>query len=183
MISDFSLPRAVSLGLRLRTSRPDDHPFLRELYASTRVDELSGVPWSDAERAHFLAMQFEAQHAHYKRYFPQAAFKVIEEGGCPIGRLYLDEWEDELRLIDIALMPEHRGRGLGTGILRDVMAVGAMRGKAVRAHVEKTNPAQRLYTRLGYTAIEDKGVYDLLEWRPVHSALSPHRPGSSDLHT
>ncbi|PTW60065.1 ribosomal protein S18 acetylase RimI-like enzyme [Breoghania corrubedonensis] len=172
----IALPRATSRGLRFREIRPEDQDFLRILYSSTRADEMAQVPWGAEQRAHFLAMQFEAQHAHYMRHFSKADFWLIERDADPVGRLYLDEWDDELRLIDIALMPEHRGQGLGRLVLSDVMEAAAHRGKPVRAHVEKTNPAQRLYARLGYRVIEDKQVYDLLEWHPdwgVH-AIEPH---------
>ena len=173
---EIVLPRATSHGLCFRAIRPADLEFLRGLYSSTRADEMARVPWSKEQQAHFLAMQFEAQHAHYMRHYADADFWVIEREADPIGRLYLDEWEDELRLIDIALLPEHRGRGLGTVVLHDVMEAAATRGKAVRAHVEKSNPAQRLYSRLGYRVIEDKQVYDLLEWHPDWGVgtIEPH---------
>lgn len=147
-----------------------DHEFLRALYSSTRAEEMAQVPWPQEQQAHFLSMQFEAQHAHYQRHYSDADFWVIERDDVPAGRLYLGEMEDELRLIDIALMPEHRGKGLGTAMLCDVMGAAADRGKAVRAHVEKTNPARRLYARLGYRVIEDKQIYDLLEWHPERGA-------------
>lgn len=164
-ITSISLPRAAAGGLSVRPIRNADMDFLCALYASTRAEEMAQVPWSDAERAEFLAMQFEAQHSHYMRQYPHAAFWLVVKGDRPVGRLYLDEWEDEFRLIDIALMPEHRGRGLGTLLLEDVMEAASVRGKVVRIHVEKNNPARTLYARLGYRQIEDKGVYDLLEWR------------------
>ena len=152
--------------LGFRPIEESDLSFLRELYASTRAQEMAMVPWPEEEKESFLTMQFEAQHQFYKGQFPDAQFDVVLEDGKPIGRLYLDRREDEHRLIDIALLPEHRGRGLGGRLMGDVLDEAASVGKIVRIHVEQNNTAMRLYTRLGFEKIEDQGVYDLMEWRP-----------------
>jgi ribosomal protein S18 acetylase RimI-like enzyme len=148
-----------------RTVRPEDTPFLFRVYASTREEELRHVPWTPAEKTAFLRQQFEAQHVFYQEQYVGARFEVILRDGEPIGRLYVARWPDEIRVVDIALLPDHRGSGIGTRILRDLLAEAAAAGQAVRIHVEKLNPAWRLYARLGFAPIEDKGVYVLLEWR------------------
>ena len=152
--------------LGFRPIAESDKPFLRELYASTRADEMAVVPWSEAEKETFLTMQFEAQHTFYAEQFSDAEFSLVLDDGEPIGRLYVDRREDEHRLIDIALLSSHRGRGLGGSLMKDVLDEAASVGKAVRIHVEQNNPARHLYDRLGFEKIEDQGVYDLLEWQP-----------------
>jgi ribosomal protein S18 acetylase RimI-like enzyme len=84
----------------------------------------------------------------------------------PIGRLYLDRREAEIRIIDIALLTSERRNGVGGALLREVLTEARAAGKAVRIHVERNNPALRLYHRLGFNEIEDQGVYYLMEWRP-----------------
>ncbi len=123
------------------------------------------TPWSAEQKAAFLAMQFQAQHAHYQQYYPTADWLVAMRDGADIGRLYVDRWPSEHCVIDIALLPEHRGSGLGGALMRDLLDEAAAAGKAVSIHVEKFNPAMRLYRRLGFLAEEDKGVYDLMRWR------------------
>jgi ribosomal protein S18 acetylase RimI-like enzyme len=91
---------------------------------------------------------------------------MIERGGERIGRLYLVEWPSQFRVIDITLAEGCRGRGIGRAILEDVQSMAAAAGKRVSIHVEKMNPAMKLYLRLGFERSEDKGVYDLMEWRP-----------------
>ena len=102
-------------GLELRWIEERDLPFLAELYASTRREEVARTGWSEEERERFLAWQFEAQHKHYREHYPECEFLVIEEKALgrtvPVGRLYLDRWEEEIRLVDVALLPEHRGKG------------------------------------------------------------------------
>jgi ribosomal protein S18 acetylase RimI-like enzyme len=158
--------RAADAGLAFRPVTGGDLPLLRRIYASTRTEELSVVPWSPAEKTAFLESQFDAQHAHYRRHYPAADFLVIGRAGADVGRLYLDRWDRELRLIDIALLPEHRGQGIGTALLRDVQDEAAAAGKGVAIHVEKLNPARRLYDRLGFVPAGDCGPYDLLRWAP-----------------
>lgn len=152
--------------LERRAIRDEDLPFLRRLYATTRDDELRVLDWSAAQKTRFLDMQFEAQHRHYREHFPDARFELLLLGGEPIGRLYVDRHDDEIRLIDIALVPEHRGRGLGTPLVRELMEEAAADGKCVRIHVERFNRALGLYERLGFRKVEDVGVYYLMEWRP-----------------
>jgi ribosomal protein S18 acetylase RimI-like enzyme len=163
--------RASALGLQFRPMRETDLPFLARLYASTRRDELAAVPWSEAQKSAFLDAQFQAQHAHYQQHYPGADWLVIERGGEAIGRLYVVHWQREHRIIDIALLPEHRRQGLGAALMRDLLDEAAAAGKPVSIHVEKNNPAMGLYRRLGFVTVEDKGVYDLLRWTPPADVL------------
>ncbi len=158
------LHHAAKLGVSVRGQREEDLPFLEALYRSTREAELDRTPWGEAQKQAFIAMQFEAQHRHYQQHYPDALWLILEHLGAPIGRLYLERWSSEHRIIDIALIPQRRGSGIGKAVLDDVMADAAAAKKAVGIHVEKENPAMRLYQRLGFTRVEDKGVYDLLRW-------------------
>jgi ribosomal protein S18 acetylase RimI-like enzyme len=148
----------------LRPATEADCDFLQTLYASTRAEELAVTDWSEEQKAAFCRQQFDAQDAHYREHYPTAAFSIVERDGAAIGRLYVDRWTREIRIMDIALLPEHRGAGLGTGLLRGLMEEAAAAGKALSIHVEKFNPALRLYDRLGFRVKEDKGVYLLMEW-------------------
>jgi len=144
-----------------------DLPFLRELYASTRRDEMKQTGWEKQEVEAFLRQQFEAQHSFYMEQFGGADLDLIlGAGGEPIGRLYLEERDDEFRIIDIALLPGSRGKGIGGEILQDVIDKAAAVGKAVRIHVEANNPAMHLYQRLGFETVEEQGVYHLMEIKP-----------------
>lgn len=163
----FGWARAAELGLTFRRIADSDLPFLARVYASTRAEELAVVTsMTDAQKAAFLQAQFELQHAHYQKYYPQADWLVTMRGGEDIGRLYLERWPSQHRIIDISFLPEHRGKGAGEPLLRDLMDEAAACGKDVSIHVEKLNPAMRLYRRLGFTTEEDKGVYDLMRWTP-----------------
>jgi ribosomal protein S18 acetylase RimI-like enzyme len=141
--------------------------FLYQVYASTRADELAIVDWSQEQKDAFLQMQFDAQHKYYQESYTDASFDVILRDSQPIGRLYLDRREAEIRIVDIAILPEHRNAGIGTAMLRDIMAEAASMDKVVTIHVEKFNPALRLYKRLRFRQKGDSGVYFLLEWSPA----------------
>ncbi|MBZ0114971.1 MAG: GNAT family N-acetyltransferase [Thermoanaerobaculia bacterium] len=148
----------------LRPVATGDRDLLAEIYFSTRRDEIAPLSWSSEEKERFLRQQFEAQFEHYRRSFG-GIHSIVEVAGEPAGRLWVEERDDEIRVIDIAILPTFRGQGLGTELLRDVQRQAASRGVPVRIHVEKQNLAMELYRRLGFRTIEDKGVYDLLEWR------------------
>ncbi|MFO0819051.1 MAG: GNAT family N-acetyltransferase [Pirellulales bacterium] len=159
-------------GITFRPIADDDLPFLFAVYAHTRLGELSMAPWTEEQKIAFLRQQFHAQHTYYQQVFPSASFQVILLKDQPIGRLYVHQTPEELRIVDIALLPSARGRGIGGAILRDLMAAAAGTGQVVRIHVERENPALRLYQRLGFQRIEDLGVYFLMEWMPPAGELS-----------
>ena len=152
--------------ITLRAIQPEDMDLLYGVYASTRAEELMPVPWSETQKADFLRSQFNAQHSYYIKHYPQARFQVIELDGAPAGRLYVDERASEIRIVDIALLPEFRRRGAGTRLLCDILAEGKRLNVPVTIHVERFNPALRLYEQLGFRMAEDRGVYYFMKWNP-----------------
>ena len=164
------------VAVALRPATDDDRPFLERVYASTRAEELAPVPWDDAARAAFLRQQFAAQDRHYRAYYDGAEYLVVLRDGEPAGRLYLARWPGEIRVMDIALLPEHRGAGIGGRLLADVLAEGDAAGKRVSIHVERNNPALRLYARLGFRPTADRGVYLFLERDPGAPPAPPPDP-------
>ncbi len=152
-------------GIAFRLVVDTDHDFLRDLYASVREAELAPVPWSDEAKRDFLSQQFILQHQHYVQNYKNADLLLIECGGTPIGRIYVYRSAGEIRLMEIALLPEWRGQGIGSALLHELMEEARLHGSQLTLHVEPDNPAQRLYRRMGFTLIEHRGVYDFLGWR------------------
>jgi GNAT superfamily N-acetyltransferase len=163
--SEAARPR-LDLPVRLRPCTPDDVPFLLKLYETTRADELALAPWSDEDKATFIRMQFDAQDRHYRAAFPNADRSVILVGDEPVGRLYIDRRLDEIRGVDIALLPQWRARGIGTALMHDLLEEAAGTGRPFRLQVQFGNPARRLYVRLGFRTVSKSGPYELMELRP-----------------
>jgi ribosomal protein S18 acetylase RimI-like enzyme len=157
---------ASGASVELRPVEPGDEEFLYRVYAGTRTEELAVVAWDDAAKEAFLRMQFTAQDRHYHDQMPDASYEVVLVDGEPAGRLYVDRRANEIHVVDIALLPEHRGRGLGTRLMREVLAEADAAGTRVTIYVERFNPALRLYERLGFSRISEEGVYLLLERQP-----------------
>jgi len=155
----------IEQGIVLRAETEADFSFLRRLYASTRWDELAATNWSDAEKRAFADSQFDLQRQHYRAYFPATTWGVLEDNGAPFGRLYLERRVTTHHILDIALLPEWRRRGIGTTIIGWICAQAGAAGKSVTIAVEKFNPAQTLYRRLGFQEIMDHGPYWEMEWR------------------
>lgn len=153
-------------SVQLREEGDDDLPFLRTLYASTRADELAPVPWPEAQKRAFLDHQFELQRAQYREHYVGAEWLVIEREAVPIGRIYLKRSSAEVRLMDIALMPDVRGQGLGTRLTQALIDWAATQGLPVTLHVEPFNPAYRMYRRFGFEHRRSTGIYHFLE-RPL----------------
>lgn len=147
----------------LRQCTTADRGLLEAVYASTREPELALVPWDDAAKRAFVAQQFAAQDKHYREHYPGATLDVIEADGEPAGRLYVSWSDADIRIMDIALLPEFRGRGIGTRLLRELLDAGRASGRSVSIHVERENPARRLYERLGFRAVGEHGIYLLME--------------------
>jgi hypothetical protein len=109
----FGWARAAGVGLTFRPITDADLPFLARVYAATRAEELAATSMIDAHKAAFLLLQFQAQHAHYQKYYPKADWLVTMRDGQDTGRLYIERWPSQHRIIDIAFLPEHRGKGAG----------------------------------------------------------------------
>lgn len=158
-------------SITLRPISPEDMGFLLRVYRGTREDELATiVDWTEEQKAWFVLMQFNAQHAWYQEHYVGATFDIILVDGDPAGRLYVHRRETEIRLVDIAILPELRNRGIGSTLLAGLLAESEETGKPLTIHVEKYNPAMKLYRRLGFRTIADRGPYDLLEWTPGSGA-------------
>jgi ribosomal protein S18 acetylase RimI-like enzyme len=150
-------------NVSLRTASAADRDFLGAVYASTRAEEMARVDWDEKQKISFLEMQFSAQHRYYQENYTDTDFLIVLLENRSIGRLYIARWPEEIRIVDLALLPEYRNRGIGTRLLTDVLEEAAAAGKPVRIHVEGFNPALSLYRRLGFVQIGEHGVYLLME--------------------
>jgi ribosomal protein S18 acetylase RimI-like enzyme len=169
----------MSLHTVLRPATDADIPFLFRVYASSRADEMALVDWSDEQKQDFLQMQFDAQHSYYHENYAQARFDVIEVDGETVGRLYVDRREDEIRIIDIALLPEFQRRGTGSALIRSILDEARDSGRSVTIHVEQNNPAMALYTRLGFQHVRDVSVYYFMRWDSTGDRLEDNSSGNS----
>jgi ribosomal protein S18 acetylase RimI-like enzyme len=152
-------------GVRFRPITQADEAFLRELYGSVRAAELARVNWSDEVKRKFIADQFALQHKHYTNVYAGADFLLIEKDNAPIGRIYVYRSPREIQLMEISLIAELRGQGIGTTLLHELIDEARASDCELTLHVELDNPAQRLYQRLGFRLIENRGIYDFLGWR------------------
>lgn len=154
--------------VRLRPSTVADEPLLFAIYAASRADEMALVSWTDEQQLAFITQQHQAQSSSYRARHPDGEFLVIElMDGRGIGRLYRARIsDDEVRVLDIALLPEWCGRGVGTKLIRDVMVAAEQSGDMVSLHVEFWNQAVRLYERLGFVEAGRNDVHIRMEYHP-----------------
>lgn len=159
---------AVSRGaITFRPGTDDDYDFQRVLYHQARAEEMLNFPFDDAQKRAFLDWQFECQWKHYREHYPTCDWRIVLRGGEPVGRLLIDRWADQIRIVDIALLSDVRGAGIGTMLMQEVLDEGRAAGKPVTIHVEVFNPAQRLYKRLGFDPVDTSGAYTLMRWSPI----------------
>src|SRR3954447_17252843 len=154
------------MPISLRPATDADYGFMRRLYKSARAEEMERFPFDEAQKKSFLDQQFAAQFEHYGIHYPTCERNIVERDGEPVGGFWIDEWADQIRVVDIALLPECRGTGIGSRLLHQVMDRAAAAGKRVTIHVERFNPAMSLYKRLGFEHVDEHGVYYLMRWRP-----------------
>lgn len=162
-------------GFALRPFLDADEEFLVGLYRSTRESELAMAPWSDQQREAFVRSQHASQLGHYQSKYPAAEHLIIEVEGNPVGRIYVDRRSDEIRILDISLLPEHRGRGIGSPIIGELMREASRDGKSLTIYLESIGDGARsrsLFERLGFRPVETNGFHILYSWR--------NRTGSPD---
>lgn len=153
--------------IRLRRVMAADDEFLRRLYASTRTDELARTGWDDGAIEQFLTMQWRAQTGDYVSRFPGSRHDIIRRGDHDIGRLWVDRPGDRIHLLDLAVLPEHRRRGVGTEVLCSLQREAVACEKPLVHSVLRDNrDALRLYRRLGFVVVNDEALHHLMRWDP-----------------
>lgn len=157
--------RNEKTSLSLREATPEDEPFLFEVYASTRIEELEGVGWDDAQKQAFFRMQFVAR----ERSHPRVDDRIILLNGRPIGRMMVDRTGEAILLRDIALLTEFRNAGIGSRLIQDLMKEASSAGKPIQLHVVASSPAVKLYERLGFCRTGDEAAYLEMKWVPATS--------------
>lgn len=163
----MELPSNAAPDVALRPVLPDDEQFLYEVYASTRAEELAQIPWSEAQLKAFLKMQLNARDQSYRMYYTEIDDRIILLKNQPIGRLILIRTDEEIRLADVALLPEYRSGGTGTSLIKDLMTEAVNTQKPIRLQVEKPNvQARRLYDRLGFTTTGENITHFQMEYQP-----------------
>ena len=161
------------LAVKLRPATEEDKTFLLNLFATTRAEELAMLNLDENQKQAFVAMQFNAQRSQYEMSYPQAHHNIILWNDSPIGRLLVDRGKREFNLVDIALLPAHRNAGIGTHLLQGLLLEAEAAGKPVRLNVWHTNPAKRLYERMGFSGDEKGGVYCEMLWNPTQLVNEP----------
>jgi GNAT superfamily N-acetyltransferase len=157
-----SIVENISLG----PEQPGDEKFLFEVYASTRQEELDLTGWTAHTRAAFLEMQFKAMRQGYRTMFPAAEFSIILRGTEKIGRMVIHRTDKEIRVVDLALLPEFRNRKIGTLLIQRVCEEAARARKPAALSVLKNSRPIHWYQRLGFSISGETGFYEEMEWRP-----------------
>lgn len=156
------------MKFELRPVEDADERLLLDLYASTREPELALTGWTDAQKAEFIQMQFEAQRADYTSRFPDAVHSVVLVDGEEVGRVWIDRRADEIRLLDITVLPLRQRSGIGSSIIEWLQERASADGVVLRHSVHSTNEsARRFYSRHGFKDIEDFQTHILMEWVPT----------------
>ncbi len=150
----------------LRPAVADDREFLFRLYASTRVDEIAPFGWPAAQQEAFLRMQFNAQQRWYESAYPGAEHQIIHIDRQPVGRMVVLREQGSWQLIDISLLPEFRAHGTGGELIRTLIRECSQAGAVLRLQVLNTNPARRLYQRLGFISTGQDQLYTQMELNP-----------------
>jgi ribosomal protein S18 acetylase RimI-like enzyme len=152
-------------NLRLRPERDADRDFRYALFCDSRLPEWEPVRLQPALFEHLMQHQFMAQTVSYLNLFPKAHFDIIELGTEPIGRIVVDRPGTVLHIVDQAIVPYMRNRGIGTAIMQSLMDEARAAGLPVRLQVASSNdPSMRLYARLGFVPIQETPAYIEMEW-------------------
>ena len=155
-----------SSNITLRPAGADDYDFLVEVYGSTRAEEMALVPWTTEQQQAFVRSQFAAQQDHYAKKYPAATHDIIVTDNRSVGRLYVARLDQEIRIIDITLLPAERNAGIGNYLIQQLLDEANRARKVTRIFVEEFNPSLRLFERLGFSPTEQHGIHLLMQCNP-----------------
>ena len=151
----------------LRRATPEDESFLFRLYCAVRAPEFELLPLAGEQKTRLVRMQFTAQREAYRASYPGSDYEIVQQGGHPIGRIWIERLPDAFWLVDIALLPEACNHGVGAWLLAQLQAEAKAAGKPLRSIVSRFNPGSyRFHQRLGFRLIEEDEVQYYLEWTP-----------------
>jgi len=156
----------ITPNIKLRPSVPEDENFLVAVYGSTRQQELAMVPWNDEQKEAFIRFQLKAQLTHYQTEYPNAEYSIILFEAQPVGRLYIDRREAEIRIMDITLLPESRGRGISSPLIRRLMDEASASKRNLSINLDKLSQSQPVFKHFGFRPTEDSGFHVLYVWQP-----------------
>ena len=160
----------ITSTIKLRPSVPEDEDLLAAIYGSTRQQELAMVPWTDEQKDAFIRFQLKAQLAHYQAEYPNAEYSIILSEAQPVGRLYVDRRETEIRIMDITLLPEHKGKGISSPIIRRLMDEASASGRNLSINLDRLSQSHPVFERLGFKPIENENAEEsfhvLHVWKP-----------------
>jgi len=159
--------------IHCRPIKNEDREFLYQLYASTRLAEMTVSGWGESQAEIFLRMQLRLQHMHYVRNYPGASFAIVCVSDTPAGRLYVERKKDRIQIIDIALLPEFRKRGAGGCIMRGLVGEADTKGFKMSLYVERNSPILPFYKNLGFREIEQRGIHYYMERNAVNRTRHP----------
>jgi ribosomal protein S18 acetylase RimI-like enzyme len=166
-LDEVSSSANAASAITLRPLLPEDEQFLDEVYRSTRADELAQIPWSEAQLKAFLKMQLKARDQSYRMHYPELDDRIILFQNQKVGRLIVVRKDEDIRLADIALLPQFRNGGIGTSLVKDLMMEAKEAGKPLRLQVETLNEqARRLYERLGFSTTGENLTHFQMEYQP-----------------
>ena len=151
-------------SITLRPATEDDRDFLLALYKSSRGDDLRGLSWEEERINEFLEMQYEAHQTFLANDHPNLQDQIVLVDGASVGHLAVEQRAEEIRLVDVSLVPEHRQRGTGTLLIQELQAQAAAAQRPLRLQVIRFNRAVTLFERLGFRRTSETGTHFQMEW-------------------
>ena len=159
-------PSDSTYSVSVRPVTAGDEDFLLEVYKSSRGDDLRGLGWAEDRISEFLSMQYEAQQRFYESEYKRAADEIVLLAGKPAGRMTVERRDYEIRCVDLALLPEHRGGGVGAFLIAKLQDEARRVNKPLRFQVIRFNRAVNLFERLGFVRTSETGTHFQMEWMP-----------------
>jgi Acetyltransferases len=160
-------PDSQTGKISLRPVTPEDESLLFTIYCSGRAEEMASVPWTDAQREAFLRLQFNAQTNYYRDYYAGSEHSIILFNGIEVGRIQVVQDETQIHILDITVLTQYRGQGIGTPIIKSIMDRAAASSLPVIIYVETFNPSASLFRRLGFIVKDDDNLNFLFEWKKL----------------
>jgi ribosomal protein S18 acetylase RimI-like enzyme len=162
---------------KTRMATAEDEPMLFRLFADEKAREFAPLGWSEEQLRPLLEMQYRARQVSYAQSYPAAVDTILcLEDGTPVGRCWMERQPTCYRIIDMAVLPEHRNRGIGGWALRQMQQTATLEQVALRLSVTRNNAALQLYERLGFLRAGGDELSYEMEWRPATMSAASHKP-------
>lgn len=147
------MPEVARTRCRLRPATAADKALIAALHARC---------YREVVVAQFGGWDEKLQQGFFEKKWDPARYEIVTVQGTDVGAVAVRRHPDHVFLTELLIDPAFQNQGLGTELVRQILAEAAADGLPLRLQVLRKNRARRLYERLGFVPTGETDTHILM---------------------